>query len=131
MKAKCQSRPRMSPDLIILFDGGCDKLKSRDRLNKGVQVPGNAKDSDTIELFKEAMPAATRTIRTPPYLGRTREPGICGSGFAGNQRLATAKRNKVQRSLNKNPKDSNTLGSMAFLSYNEATNPRMRLGSRN
>ncbi|MGH9555156.1 MAG: hypothetical protein ACRD2Y_04965, partial [Terriglobales bacterium] len=43
--------------LAVLLQGatGCNKLKARDRLNKGVQAYKAARYEDAIERFKEAV----------------------------------------------------------------------------
>jgi hypothetical protein len=41
--------------LLLLFTTGCNKLKSRDRLNKGIQSYKSARYADAVEFFKEAV----------------------------------------------------------------------------
>jgi tetratricopeptide (TPR) repeat protein len=41
--------------LLLLATTGCNKLKARDQLNKGVQAYKNAKFEDAIEKFKNAV----------------------------------------------------------------------------
>ncbi len=41
--------------LLILFGTGCDKLKSRDALNHGVQAYKGAKYSEAVDYFKTAV----------------------------------------------------------------------------
>ena len=40
--------------ILILGAAGCDKLKSRDDINKGIAAFKNAKYGDAVELFKQA-----------------------------------------------------------------------------
>ena len=40
--------------ILILGAAGCDKLKSRDDINKGIAEFKNAKYGNAVELFKEA-----------------------------------------------------------------------------
>jgi tetratricopeptide (TPR) repeat protein len=123
MKGKSRIAAAAVAGLMILFGAGCDKLKSRDRLNKGVQAFRNAKYSDAIELFKEAIQLDPNNPNARLYLANAyMSQWIPGADSPENQQLATAARNEFQQVLNKDPKDSNALASMAFLSYNEATN---------
>ena len=39
---------------VMLSTTGCDKLKSRDDINKGIAAFKNAKYGDAVELFKQA-----------------------------------------------------------------------------
>jgi len=123
MKGKSRIAAAAVAGLMILFGAGCDKLKSRDRLNKGVQAFRNAKYSDAIELFKEAIQLDPNNPNARLYLANAyMSQWIPGADSPENQQLATAARSEFQQVLNKDPKDSNALASMAFLSYNEATN---------
>ena len=63
--------------ILILGAAGCDKLKSRDDINKGIGAFKNAKYGDAVELFKEAA-ALDPAIRTRASIWR---PPICRSGF--------------------------------------------------
>jgi Flp pilus assembly protein TadD len=40
---------------VALLASGCQKLKSRDQLNKGVQAFKNAQYADAVESFKTAV----------------------------------------------------------------------------
>jgi tetratricopeptide (TPR) repeat protein len=45
----------MAAALMLVFSTGCNKLKARDQLNKGVQSYKNGKFEDAIEHFKNAV----------------------------------------------------------------------------
>lgn len=123
MKGKTRIAAAAVAGLMILFGAGCDKLKSRDRLNKGVQAFRNAKYSDAIELFKEAIQLDPNNPNARLYLANAyMSQWIPGADSPENKQLADAARAEFQQVLQKDPKDSNALASMAFLSYNEATN---------
>ena len=40
---------------LIVLGTGCDKLKSRDQLNRGIQAYKSAKYPDAVEYFKKAV----------------------------------------------------------------------------
>src|SRR5689334_24812826 len=52
----------------LLLTVGCNKLKARDNLNKGVQAYKNAKYEDAIERFKDAVNLDPSLINARLYL---------------------------------------------------------------
>ena len=131
MKGKSRIAAAAVAGLMILFGTGCDKLKSRDHLNKGVQAFRNAKYSDAIEMFKEAIQLDPNNPNARLYLANAyMSQWIPGADSPENQQLATAARNEFQKVLNKDPKDSNALASIAFLATTKPRTSRMRPGSR-
>src|SRR5579875_4221250 len=55
--------------LLALFSAvGCNKLRARDQLNKGVQAYRNAKYEDAIEHFKNAVELDPSLINARLYL---------------------------------------------------------------
>ena len=75
--------------LVMLSGTGCNKLKARDHLNKGVQAYKNAKYEDAIEHFKNAVdldPSLTnaRLYLATAYMGQY----IPGADSPDNNRYA-------------------------------------------
>jgi len=76
--------------LLVLFSAvGCNKLRARDQLNKGVQAYKNAKYEDAIEHFKDAValdPSLTnaRLYLATAYMGQY----IPGADSPDNNRYA-------------------------------------------
>ena len=123
MKGKAKIGIAVVAGLMLVFGAGCDKLKSRDRLNKGVQAYKNAKYSDAIELFKEAIQLDPNNPNARLYLATAyMSQWIPGADSPENKQLADAARREFSDVLQKDPKDKNALASLAFLSFNEATN---------
>src|SRR5260370_4121828 len=54
--------------LLLLFATGCDKLRSRDRINKGIQSYKGAKYADAVEFFKEAVNLDPTNVTARLYL---------------------------------------------------------------
>src|SRR6202023_3897053 len=54
--------------LVILVVTGCDKLKSRDALNHGVQAYKGAKYADAVEYFKTAVQLDPTNLNGRLYL---------------------------------------------------------------
>jgi tetratricopeptide (TPR) repeat protein len=123
MKGKARIGIAAMAGLMILFGAGCDKLKSRDRLNKGVQAFKNARYNDAAELFKEAIQLDPNNPNARLYLATSyMSQWIPGADSPENKQLADAARKEFQEVLNRDPKDRNALSSLAFIAYNEATN---------
>jgi len=123
MKGKAKIGIAVMAGLMLVFGAGCDKLKSRDRLNKGVQAYKNAKYSDAIELFKQAIQLDPENPNARLYLATAyMSQWIPGADSPENQQLADAARKEFSDVLQKDSKDKNALASLAFLSFNEATN---------
>jgi len=40
---------------LLVFSTGCEKLRARDNLNRGVQAFKNASYAEAVEYFKEAV----------------------------------------------------------------------------
>src|SRR5580698_789417 len=54
--------------LVILSTTGCNKLKARDNLNKGVQAYKNSKFEDAIDHFQQAVALDPTLINARLYL---------------------------------------------------------------
>jgi len=78
MKPSADNRPRyhsawrtaavLGLAAVLLFLGGCNKLKARDQLNKGVQAYKNAKYELAIERFKNAVALDPKLLNARLYL---------------------------------------------------------------
>ena len=107
--------------LMMLFGTGCDRLKSRDRLNKGVAAYKNAKYQDAIENFKEAIQLDPNNPNARLYLATAyMTQWIPGAESPENKQLADAAKQEFLTVLQKDPKDKIALASLASLSYNQA-----------
>jgi tetratricopeptide (TPR) repeat protein len=104
----------------LLFTG-CDKLKSRDHLNKGVQAYKNTKYDAAIEHFKQAIALDPDNPNARLYLATTyMAQWIPGANSPENNQMATAARDEFKKVLEKDQKDKIAIASLASLSYNEA-----------
>jgi len=107
---------------LILLGTGCQKLKSRDQLNKGVQAFKSAKYDEAIEHFKTSVdldptnPNARLFLATSYFVQY-----IPGANSPENLAYATKARDEFTRVLSQNPNDKTALQYLASLSYQEAT----------
>jgi tetratricopeptide (TPR) repeat protein len=107
---------------LALVGIGCDKLRSRDNLNKGVQAYKNAKYADAVEFFKQSValdPANTngRLYLATAYMSQY----IPGAESPENLQFAKSAKEEFMRVLSTDANDKTALASLASLSYNEAT----------
>ncbi len=100
---------------------GCQKLRARDNLNKGVQAFKNARYPEAVERFKTAVeldptfPTARLYLATA-YMSQY----IPGAESPENLQMAKAAKDNFLKVLDQDPKNSVALASLASLNYNEA-----------
>lgn len=110
-----------SAAIMMLFGTSCDKLKSRDKLNQGVQAFKNAKYQDAVESFKTAIQLDPNNPNARLYLATAyMVQWIPGADSPENNQLADAAKAEFMTVLNKDPKDKTALAYLASLSYNQA-----------
>lgn len=105
----------------LIVSTGCEKLKARDHLNKGVAAFKNAKFPEAVEHFKQAIeldptfPSARLYLATA-YMSQY----IPGAESPENLKNAKAAHDNFIKVLELDPKDTTALASLASLHYNEA-----------
>jgi tetratricopeptide (TPR) repeat protein len=107
--------------LLILFSTSCDKLKSRDALNHGVQAYKGAHYAEAVDYFKTAAAldpdnAVPRLYLATAYMSQY----IPGAESPENLQLAKQAKDEFSKVLEKNPSDTTALASLASLSYQQA-----------
>jgi Tfp pilus assembly protein PilF len=106
--------------VVVTFSSGCDQLKARDNLNKGVQAFKAAKYSDAVEKFKTAVDADPKFTTARLYLATAYEmqyvPGI---DAADNMQYAKSAMDQFHKVLADEPNNVLALSSIASLYYNE------------
>jgi tetratricopeptide (TPR) repeat protein len=107
--------------LLILFATGCDKLRSRDALNHGVQAFKGAHYSEAVEYFKNAVQLDPDNTMPRLYLATAyMSQWIPGAVSPENLQMANQAKSEFQKVLDKSPSDTTALASLASLSYQEA-----------
>jgi len=107
--------------LLILFATGCDKLRSRDALNHGVQAYKGAHYSEAVDYFKNAVQLDPENTMPRLYLATAyMSQYIPGAESPENMQLAKEAKEEFQKVLEKNPNDTTALASLASLSYQQA-----------
>jgi tetratricopeptide (TPR) repeat protein len=107
---------------VILGTTGCDKLKSRDDINKGIAAFKNAKYGDAVELFKQAAALDPTNPNAQLYLATSyMSQWIPGAMSPENLAFATMAKDEFLRVLEKDPNNTTALASLASLAYNQAS----------
>ena len=106
---------------LVLVGTGCDKLKSRDQLNRGVQAYRSAKYADAVEFFKTAVNLDPANLNGRLYLATAyMTQYIPGAESPENLQLAKQAKEEFMKVLERDPNDKTALASLASLSYQQA-----------
>ena len=107
---------------VMLSTTGCDKLKSRDDINKGIAAFKNAKYGDAVELFKQAAALDPDNPNARLYLATSyMSQWIPGAESPENLQFAQMAKDEFLKVLEKDDKNTTALASLASLSYNQAS----------
>ncbi len=106
---------------LVLLGTGCNKLKSRDDLNKGVSAYRNAKYNDAVSLFQEAADLDPTNLNARTYLAIAyMMQWIPGAQSPENVQFAAKAREEFGKVLSQDANETTALASLASLAYNEA-----------
>ncbi len=106
---------------LSFLASGCEKLRARDHLNKGVQAFKSAKYSDADELFKTAVDLDPSFEMPRLYLATAyMQQYIPGAESPENIEVAQKANDEFQKVLQMDPKNKLAIESMASLRYNQA-----------
>ncbi|MDR3675506.1 MAG: tetratricopeptide repeat protein [Acidobacteriota bacterium] len=106
--------------LLALAACGCNKLKARDHLNKGVQDYRNAQFQPAIKHFQEAVRLDPSLINARLYLATAyAQQYIPGGDSADNLKTAQQAIDAFKDVLNADPTNSAALASIATIYYNQ------------
>ena len=106
---------------LTLLGTGCNKLKSRDDLNKGVAAYKNAKYSDAVSFFQEAIGLDPENPNARVYLATAyMMQWIPGADSPENLQFATKAKDEFGKVLTQDANNSVALASLASLAFNEA-----------
>lgn len=105
---------------LAVASTGCDKLKARDNLNRGVQSFKNAKYPEAIDYFQKAVQLDPSFTTTHLYLATAyMTQYIPGAESDENKRLAESAYNEFQNVLKLDPKNELAIASIASLYLNQ------------
>jgi len=102
--------------LLVLTSAGCDKLKARDQLNKGVAAYKNAKYEQAIENFKNAVALDDSLQNAKLYLATAyAQQYIPGVDSPENLQNANSAIEQYKSVLQQDPKNVNSIKGIAYL----------------
>src|ERR1700741_2245686 len=100
----------------LLSVTGCDKLKARDQLNKGVNSYKNAKYEEAIDHFQQSVSLDPSLINARLYLATAyAQQYIPGADTPDNNKMAEEAINQYKEVLNRDPKNINSVKGIAYL----------------
>lgn len=107
---------------VLLSTTGCDKLKSRDDINKGIAAFKNAKYGDAVELFKQAAALDPSNPNAQLYLATSyMSQWIPGAESPENLQFAAMAKEEFLKVLEKDDKNTTALASLASLAFNQSS----------
>jgi tetratricopeptide (TPR) repeat protein len=116
----------------MLIGTGCEKLKSRDEMNKGVQAYRANHYAEAVNHFKKAVEYDPTNQNAQLYLATSYMiQWIPGAESPDNKKNYDMARKTFEEVLKKDPKNSLALASMASMAYNAASsgNPDQKVAA--
>src|SRR5579884_3829485 len=102
--------------------GGCNKLKSRDQMNQGVQAFKNNKYADAVKHFKEAVEYDPGNQNAQLYLATSYMiQWVPGADSPDNLKNYSMAKQEFQKVLQRDPKDPTALDYMAAMAFQSAS----------
>ena len=102
--------------LVVLSSTGCNKLKARDHLNKGVQAYKNSKFEQAIDDFQQAVALDPTLVNARLYLATAyAQQYIPGADTPENNRFAEQAIDSYKQVLQVDPKNINSIKGIAYL----------------
>jgi tetratricopeptide (TPR) repeat protein len=102
--------------VTVLATAGCDKLRARDNLNRGVAAYKNARYEQAIDRFKEAVALDPSLQNAKLYLATAyAQQYIPGVDSPENLQNANSAIEQYKAVLNQDPKNVNSIKGIAYL----------------
>ena len=106
---------------FTVFSAGCDKLRSRDNLNKGVTAYKNAKYGEAVNRFQQSIELDPTNPNARVYLATAfMMQWIPGAESPENIQFASKAKDEFKKVLEADPNQDVALASLASLAFNEA-----------
>lgn len=105
--------------MLVLATTGCDKLRARDQLNKGVASYKNAKYEEAIDHFQNAVSLDPQLLNAKLYLATAfAQQYIPDANTPENNHMAEQAINAYKSVLEQDPKNINSVKGIAYLYLN-------------
>ena len=116
MKPSVRMLVMLAVGLLLTSATGCDKLRARDQLNKGVQAYKNARFEEAINHFQQAVTLDPSLINARLYLATAyAQQYIPGADTEDNNRMGQEAIDQYKNVLEKDPKNINSVKGIAYL----------------
>src|SRR5438270_2217448 len=100
----------------MLSAAGCNKLRARDQLNKGVQSYKNSKYEEAIDHFQQAVSLDPGLLNARLYLATAyAQQYIPGADTPDNNKMAEQAIDQYKEVLKRDPKNINSVKGIAYL----------------
>jgi tetratricopeptide (TPR) repeat protein len=110
----------ISAAILLLVGTGCEKLKARDNLNRGVQAYRQARYAEAVEYFKKSVAIEPGYTNARLYLATAyMSQYIPGAESPENVQMAKAAHDEFMRVIELDPRNSIAIASIASLYFNE------------
>src|SRR6201988_2439568 len=118
MKISLRVRLLVGITVALLASAGCDKLRARDQLNKGVQSYKNAKYEEAIDHFQKAVSLDPALLNARLYLATAyAQQYIPGADTEDNNRMAQQAIDEYKAVLGHNPAREQKINSTKGIAY--------------
>lgn len=105
--------------VTLLATLGCDKLRARDQLNKGVAAYKNAKYEEAIDKFQNAVSLDPTLLNARLYLATAyAQQYIPGADTPDNNKMGEQAISEYKDVLNRDPKNINSIKGIAYIYLN-------------
>lgn len=119
MKTSSRALTLVVAGLMLLAATGCNKLKARDQLNKGVAAYKNAKYEAAIDHFQQSVKLDPSLLNAKLYLATAyAQQYIPGADTPDNNRMAEQAIAAYTDVLQQDPKNINSVKGIAYLYLN-------------
>ena len=116
MKISVRVLALVAAGLMLLSTTGCEKLRARDQLNKGVLSYKNAKYEDAINHFQKAVELDPTLLNARLYLATAfAQQYIPGADAPDNNKMAEQAIEQYKAVLERDPKNVNSVKGIAYL----------------
>src|SRR5438270_4136443 len=102
----------------MLFAVGCNKLRARDQLNKGVQSYKNSKYEEAIDHFQQAVSLDPALLNARLYLATAyAQQYIPGADTPDNNKMAEQAIDQYKQVLDRHPSREQQISSVKGIAY--------------
>src|ERR1700757_3964684 len=116
MKTSMRVLALVAAALTLFSSVGCNKLRARDQLNKGVQSYKNAKYEEAIDHFQQAVSLDPTLINARLYLATAlAQQYIPGADTPDNNKMGEQAIDQYKEVLNRDAKNINSVKGIAYL----------------